>query len=63
MLMMMGTAAEIPQAPKEKTVFMEDMTESQLAATVSKLGPICAHFLLSCYQLPLNNSLCPGNIG
>ena len=35
MLMMMGTAGEVPQAPQEKVVFMEDMTDSQLAATVS----------------------------
>lgn len=32
--MMLGTAEELPQAPKEKVVFMEDMSESQLAATV-----------------------------
>ena len=34
MLMMMGSAGEIPTAPKEKVVFMEDMSDSQLAATV-----------------------------
>ena len=36
MLMMMGTVGELPQAPKEKVVFMEDMSDSQLAATVRK---------------------------
>ena len=37
---MMGTVGELPQAPKEKVVFMEDMSDSQLAATVSKLDNI-----------------------
>lgn len=34
--MMMGSAGEIPQAPEKKTVFVEDMTESQLASAVSQ---------------------------
>lgn len=34
-LLMMGTAGEIPQAPAEKTVFMEDMSDAQLASAVS----------------------------
>ena len=29
--LMMGTVGELPVAPKEKTVFVEDMTESELA--------------------------------
>ena len=32
---MMGSEGEIPQAPAEKTKFVEDMTESQLASAVS----------------------------
>ncbi|OLL22164.1 Ubiquitin carboxyl-terminal hydrolase 6 [Neolecta irregularis DAH-3] len=32
-LMVMGTASEIPVAPKEKIVFLEDMTENELAKT------------------------------
>ena len=35
MLLMMGTADELPQEPVEKTVFMEDMTDQQLAKAVS----------------------------
>lgn len=30
----MGTAEELPSAPVEKTVFIEDMTEDQLTAAV-----------------------------
>lgn len=30
-LMLMGSASDLPQAPAEKIVFMEDMDESQLA--------------------------------
>ena len=32
---MMGSAEELPQAPNQKVVFMEDMTENQLAKAVS----------------------------
>ena len=32
---MMGTADELPKEPVQKTVFMEDMTEQQLASAVS----------------------------
>ena len=32
---MMGSADALPEAPKEKVVFMEDMTEGQLATAVS----------------------------
>ena len=35
MLLMMGTADELPTEPVQKTVFMEDMTEQQLASAVS----------------------------
>ena len=51
MLMMMGSAGELPQAPKEKVVFMEDMSDSQLAATVrnkrsfSTLTTLEVHFV------------------
>lgn len=30
-LMLMGSASELPQAPSQKVVFMEDMDESELA--------------------------------
>ena len=32
---MMGSVGELPKAPTEKTVFVEDMTEAQLASAVS----------------------------
>jgi ubiquitin carboxyl-terminal hydrolase 14 len=35
MVMMMGSADALPQAPVEKTMFVEDMTEQQLATAVS----------------------------
>lgn len=47
MLLMMGTADELPQEPVQKTVFMEDMTEQQLAsalevpAGLTNLGNTC----------------------
>ena len=31
---MMGTADELPQAPAEKVVFLEDMTDAELATAV-----------------------------
>ena len=34
-LLMMGSVGELPQAPAQKTVFVEDMTEAQLASAVS----------------------------
>ena len=34
MILMMGTADELPKEPVQKTVFMEDMTEQQLASAV-----------------------------
>ena len=36
MLLMMGTADELPQEPAEKPVFLEDMTDQQLASAVSR---------------------------
>jgi hypothetical protein len=33
--MMMGSVGEIPQAPANKTMFVEDMSDSQLASAVS----------------------------
>ena len=33
---MMGSADALPQAPEQKTVFMEDMTDEQLASAVSR---------------------------
>lgn len=47
MLLMMGTADALPQAPVEKPVFVEDMSESQLAsalavpAGLTNLGNTC----------------------
>lgn len=47
LLLMMGTADELPQAPAEKPVFMEDMSEQQLAsalelpAGLTNLGNTC----------------------
>ena len=35
LLMMMGSAEELPQAPTQSTKFIEDMTESEAAAAVS----------------------------
>lgn len=61
---MMGTAEALPQEPAQKTVFVEDMTDQQLASAVSVLYwvYVCAdsctvisvfrqyfsHFWLSC---------------
>lgn len=39
-LLMMGTADELPQAPAQKPVFMEDMTEQQLASAVSHCSAV-----------------------
>ena len=33
--LLMGSADTLPEAPKEKTTFIEDMTESEAAAAVS----------------------------
>lgn len=35
MLLMMGTADALPEEPAQKTVFMEDMSDQQLASAVS----------------------------
>ena len=35
--MLMGSADSLPEAPKERTKFIEDMTESEAAAAVSKV--------------------------
>lgn len=57
MLMMMGTATEIPQAPQEKMVFMEDLTESQLAATF-KLPTGLTNLDNTCYMNATVQCLC-----
>ena len=36
MLLMMGSADQLPEAPKDKVMFMEDMSEQQLASAVRK---------------------------
>lgn len=47
MILMMGSAEALPEAPKEKVVFMEDMSEQQLAsalqmpAGLTNLGNTC----------------------
>ena len=35
MLLMMGSAEQLPQAPVQKTKFLEDMSEAEAAAAVS----------------------------
>ena len=35
-LLMMGSVGELPEAPAQKTVFVEDMTDAQLASAVSR---------------------------
>ena len=34
---MMGSATELPKAPEQKTVFIEDMTDAERAQAVSLL--------------------------
>lgn len=46
---MMGTADELPQEPAEKVVFMEDMTDEQLASAVSIFKTFPIYFVLFCY--------------
>ena len=46
-LLMMGSAEELPQAPAEKTVFVEDMSEDQLMSAVS-LFSHCSLCLVNC---------------
>lgn len=36
MLLLMGTADALPSAPQDRPMFMEDMSEQQLASAVSK---------------------------
>ena len=33
--MLMGTVGELPKPPEEKVVFAEDLTDAELATTVS----------------------------
>ena len=43
--MMMGSADALPQAPVEKTMFVEDMTDQQLAKAVCmKKNDLCYNF-------------------
>ena len=37
MLLMMGSAEELPQAPSERPKFIEDMSEAEAAAAVSRV--------------------------
>ena len=46
---MMGTADALPEAPKEKIVFMEDMTEDQLASAL-ELPPGLKNLGNTCYM-------------
>ena len=41
--MLMGSADSLPEAPKERTKFIEDMTESEAAVAVSKGLKIIIH--------------------
>ena len=44
-LLMMGSADALPAAPVEKTVFMEDMSDSQLASVVRVfMGILCCPY-------------------
>ncbi|XP_062583237.1 ubiquitin carboxyl-terminal hydrolase 14-like [Saccostrea cucullata] len=49
MLMMMGSADALPQAPVEKTMFVEDMTEQQLA-TALEMPPGLTNLGNTCYM-------------
>ena len=44
--MMMGTADALPQAPVEKPVFVEDMTEQQLATAVCNICSLISALFL-----------------
>ena len=45
-LLMMGSATELPKAPEQKTVFIEDMTDAERAQAVSLL--IFIQLMLGC---------------
>lgn len=44
-MLLMGSATALPQAPTEKTVFMEDMNEQQIASHVGATLNIVVLFL------------------
>ena len=50
--MMMGSADQLPEAPKERTKFIEDMTDLEAAAAVSEglntssINPFSTTFLI-----------------
>lgn len=46
MLMLMGSADQLPTAPIEKTKFIEDMSESEAAKAVSDHTPLLIIILL-----------------
>ena len=48
-LLMMGTADALPEAPVQKTVFMEDMSEDQLASAL-ELPPGLKNLGNTCYM-------------
>ena len=39
--MVMGSAEVLPEAPKQKTKFIEDMTESELVSAVCDISISC----------------------
>lgn len=49
--MVIGTAGELPKPPAEKIVFLEDMTDSQLADAVSFLARYGSEYERSSYLL------------
>ena len=55
MFMLMGSADALPTAPKEKTVFIEDMTEADAARLVSSCTcstcTIHVHVIITCTLL------------
>ena len=44
-LLMMGTADALPTEPAEKPVFVEDMSEQQLASAVSHMKNVVGTFI------------------
>ena len=54
-LLMMGSADELPAEPSEKPMFMEDMTEQELASAVSDFIAYCSN-LKSLSKININKN-------